>query len=320
MLDINSNQFKNLSNSRDLYARILSEIGAQNKAVVLLGADAARSNAGGEFWDKYPERTFNFGIAEANMVASGAGMAKMNKIPLLGMYGFLVLRTAEQIRDDVCYQNLNVKILGTHTGVSMASGGVTHHGVNDVSVLRSFPNIVIIQPASPKEAIATISAAVLDYIGPVYLRAPDSFCTEIYDNNYKFEIGKAYTIQDGEDITIISSGTTFSVAQDAAKELADAGISVRLINTPTIKPMDEEAIIKAAKETKGIITIEDHDLAGGLGAEICQIVCGNCPTKVKMFGIPKDRFTIIGPSQEALFDYFGINQENIVKIAKEILG
>ncbi|MBE3138408.1 MAG: transketolase family protein [Actinobacteria bacterium] len=319
MLDINSEKFKNLS-GRDLYSRIFSEIGAQNKDIVMLGSDTVKSNGGGEFMERFPERTFNFGIAEQNMVAAGAGLAKLNKIPLVGMFGFLVLRTAEQIRDDVCYQNLNVKFFGAHPGLSLAAGGVTHHGINDISILRSFPNMTIIQPGSPKEAIAAISTAVLDYVGPVYLRIPDALYEGLYDDTYHFEIGKAYILQEGEDITIIASGATISIAKDVADQLTSEGISVRLINTPTIKPMDEDAIIKAAKETKGIITIEDNELAGGLGAEVCQIVCENYPTKVKMFGLPKDRFTVIGPSAKALFDYFGIHVEGIKKAAKEILS
>lgn len=319
MLDINSEKFKKLS-VRDLYSRIFSEIGDQNKDVVMLGPDAVKSNGGREFMERFPERTFDFGIAEQNMVAAGAGLAKLNKIPLVGMFGFLVLRTAEQIRDDVCYQNLNVKLFGTHSGLSMAEGGVTHHGVNDISILRSFPNMTIIQPASPKEAVAAISTAVLDYDGPVYLRIPDTLCEGLYDDTYNFEVGKAYTLQDGKDVTIIASGATIPIAKDAANQLTSEGISVRLINTPTIKPMDEDAIIKAAKETKGIITIEDNDLAGGLGAEVSQIVCENYPTKVKMFGMPKDRFTVIAPSAKVLFDYFGIHVEGIKKAAKEILS
>ena len=319
MLDINSEKFKKLS-GKDLYSRIFSEIGAQNKNVVMLASDAVKSNGGGEFRERFPERTFDFGIAEQNMVTAAAGLAKLNKIPLVGIFGFLVLRTAEQIRDDVCYQNLNVKFFGTHIGISLAAAGVTHHGVNDISILRSFPNMMIIQPASPKEAIAAIFTAVLDYNGPVYLRVPFKLCEGLYDDTYNFEVGKAYTLQDGKDITIIASGATIPIAKDAANQLVSEGISVRLINTPTIKPMDEDAIIKAAKETKGIITIEDNDLAGGLGAEVSQIVCENYPTKVKMFGIPKDRFTVIAPSEKVLFNYFGIHVEGIKKAAKEILS
>lgn len=319
MLDTNFEKFKKLS-GRDFYSRIFSEIGAQNKNVLMLGSDAIKSNGGGEFIGRFPERTFDFGIAEANMVAAGAGFAKLNKIPLVGMYGFLVLRTAEQIRNDVCYQNLNVKLFGTHIGISMAAEGVTHHGVNDISILRSFPNITIIQPASPKEAVAAIFTAVLDYDGPVYLRMPDTLCEDLYDDTYYFKIGKAYTLQDGKDVTIIASGAMISIAKDAANQLTSEGISVRLINTPTIKPMDEDVIIKAAKETKGIITIEDNDLAGGLGAEVSQIVCENYPSKVKMFGLPKDRFTVIAPSAKAILDYFGIHVEGIKKAAKEILS
>ena len=319
MLDINSDKFKNLS-SKDLYSLIFSEIGDENKNVLLLGADAIRSNAGGEFLNRFPERTFDIGIAEPNMVTVGAGLAKLNKIPMIGYYGFLVLRSLEQIRDDVCYQNLNVKIFGTHLGVAMAAGGVTHHSVSDIACLRTLPNITIIQPATPKEAVAAISNAVLDHNGPSYIRLPDILSTELYDDTYHFEIGKAYTLQDGNDITIISSGTTVSIAKEATNQLINQGISVRLINTPTIKPMDKDTIIKAAKETKGIITIEDNELSGGLGAEICQIVCENYPTKVKMIGFPKDRFTIIGPSQDALFDYFNINISAIKNAAEELLN
>ena len=292
MLDINFERFKDVS-GKELYSEIFGAIGEKNKDVLMLGPDAVKSNGGGKFAEKFPERTFDFGIAEPNMVGAGAGLAKMGKIPMVGMFGFLVLRTAEMIRDDVCYQDLNVKLFGSHTGFAMAAGGVTHHGVNDISILRSFPNIAIIQPGSPREAVAAITTAVLEYEGPVYLRLPVQFCEEIYDDTYRFEIGKAYTLQDGKDITIIASGSTLSLAKDATAQLTSEGVSVRLINTPTIKPMDKDAIIKAAKETKGIITIEDNELAAGLGAEICQIVSENSPTKVRMLGLPKDRFTII---------------------------
>jgi len=319
MLDIDFEKFKNLS-GKDLYSKIFYEIGAQNKEVLMLGSDAIDSNGGGQFRENFPKRTFDFGIAEANMVSAAAGLAKLNKIPLVGMYGFLVLRTAEQIRDDVCYQNLNVKIFGTHTGVSFPDGGVTHHGTEDISILRTFPNIVIIQPASPKEAISAIYTSVLDYNGPVYLRLSPAINEEIYDNTFNFQIGKAFTLQNGKDITLIASGITVSIAKEASNRLSDEGIDVRLIDIPTIKPIDKKVIEKAAKETQGIITIEDGTIAGGLGAEVTQIVCESYPTKVKMLGFPKDRFTVIGPSVKVLFDYFGIKQENIIKAAREILS
>jgi len=319
MTNINFEKFKNMA-GKDLYSEIFGEIGDQNENVVMLGPDAIKSNGGGKFIEKFPERTFDFGIAEPNMVGAGAGLAKMGKIPMVGMFGFLVLRTAEMIRDDVCYQNSNVKLFGSHSGISMAAGGVTHHGINDISVLRSFPNITIIQPGSPREAVAALTTAILDHVGPVYLRIPNELYEGLYDDSYKFEIGKAYTLQDGKDITIIASGVTIAIAKEAASQLASEGISVRLINTPTIKPMDKDAIIKAAKETKGIITVEDNEIACGLGAEICQIVSENYPVKVKMFGFPKDRFTVIGPSPKSIFDYFGINAEGIRKAAKKILS
>jgi transketolase len=254
------------------------------------------------------------------MVSAGAGLAKLNKIPLVGMYGFLVLRAAEQIRYDVCYQDLNVKIFATHTGVSMAPEGVTHHGVSDISILNSFPNITIIQPAFPREAVDAIFTAVLEHKGATYLRLPDTLCEDLYDQKYKFEIGKAFTLQDGHDITIISSGTMLSVAKEASDQLINENIYIRLINMSTLKPIDENAIIQAAKETKGIITIEDNDLAGGLGAQVSQIVCKTYPVKVKMFGLPNDRFTIVAPSAKNIYNYFGINVENIKKAVREMIS
>ena len=320
MWKINFEQYKKLS-GRDLYPQIFYEIGKKNHDILLFGADCVNSNGGGLFKENFPERTFDFGIAEANMVSVAAGLTKLGKIPVVGMFGFLVLRVAEQIKDDICYQNRNVKLFGTHIGVNMSAGGVTHHGTEDISVLRSFPNMTIIQPGSPREAIISMHEAILNFSGPVYFRLSHSITKEIYNGSeFNFKIGKANILQKGNDITLIASGGTVSLAQEVSKLLSQKGISARLINMHTLKPIDEEVIKQAAEETKGIVTIEDSNIAGGLGAAVTQVVCGSYPTKVKMIGLPKDIFTVIGPSEKEVWDYFGLNQENIINTVNSILS
>lgn len=316
---------------RDAYGKTLAQLGEEDERIVVAAADCLNSTRMNLFAEKFPDRSFNFGIAEPNMVAAAAGFAMMGKIPVVAGYGFLLsLKCAEQIRDDVCYANRNVKIVATASGFSMATGGVTHHCTEDIPIMRSLANMTIVQPGSPLETAMATRAVILDYEGPVYLRlARDEMVgdemfgggEELYkEGKIKFKIGKAITIREGKDITLISSGELVGVAIQAADALTKEGINARVINMHTIKPIDEEVIEKAAEETKGIITVEDTNLAGGLGAAVSEVVCKKHPTMVKMIGVPENKFGPIAPSHEIIWDYFGINVEGIKKTAKEILS
>lgn len=315
--------FKGLT-GRDAYGKTLAQLGEEDGKIVVLTADALNSTKGDLFTEKFPDRSYNFGIAEPNMIGAASGLAMMGKIPVVGGYGFLLsMRCAEQIRVDICYPKRNVKLVCTATGFAMATGGVTHHCTEDISIMRSFANMTIVQPASPIETALATRAVILDYEGPVYLRLARSGAgeKEIYKGGeLKFEIGKAVTVREGKDITLISSGQLVGVSLQAADTMAKEGISARVINIHTIKPIDEEAIAKAAEETRGIVTIEDCNLSGGLGAAVCEVVSKRYPVPVKMIGVPENKFGPIAPSQKAIWDYFGINEANIVGTAKGILG
>jgi len=307
--------------NRDILRKVLLEIGSSEKKTVVLGVDSLNSGSANLFKEKYPKRIFDFGIAEANMISAAAGFSLLDKIPIALFYGFLVPRIAEQIRDDICYNNCNVKMITNTSCFNLATGGPTHHGTEDLSILNSFPNLTIIIPATPKETIIAVFQAVLEHRGPVYLRLTRQMEEEIYSDDQikKFKIGKAITLLNGSDITVIAAGRSLIVAKKAAKSLQSKGISVRLIDMHTIKPIDKEVVIKAAQETKGIITIEDGNLNGGLGSTVCQITANISPTIVKTIGIPSDKFTIIGPSEGSLWDYYGLDVKNIESLANSIL-
>lgn len=306
---------------RDIINKVLLDIGEIEPKTVILGADSLASAGGQLFKERFPERTFNFGIAEPNMLGAAAGFAILGKIPISIVYGFVIARALEQIRDDICYNNKNAKILCQTATFDLPAGGVTHHGVEDIAFLRNLANMTIIQPATPLETVAAAYQGILEHEGPVYLRFSRTTKEELYSpDDYEFQIGKAITLQDGQDVTLIATGSSVHIAKKAADTLENKGISVRLINMHTIKPIDKEVIIKASEETKGIVTVEDTNASGGLGAAVCSVVCQNNPTKVKHVSIPDDSFSIIGPSIDALNEYFGITEENIIKKVEQILG
>ena len=306
---------------REITGKLLVDMGEQNKDVVLVGADAVATCGGKAFRDKFPQRTFDFGIAEPNMVSAAAGLAKQGKITICGIYGFLVTRAAEQIKLDVCYNHNPVKIFSSANGFDLFAGGFTHHGIEDISILRNFPEITIIQPASPLETIVACFKAILIHNGAVYLRLSRTVRDEIYkENELNFEIGKAVTLRQGKDVTLVATGgRPVKAALQAADKLYSEGISSRVLNIHTIKPIDEEAILKAAQETQGFVTVEEANISGGLGSAVNDIVNDKNPKFVKRIGIPNDRFSVIGHSAGELCDFFGISSSNIIKKAKEIL-
>ena len=306
---------------RDVINKLLVDMGEQNGDIVLVGSDAIASCGGNIFREKFPQRTFDFGIAEPTLVSAAAGLAKQGKITICGIYGFLVTRAAEQIKLDVCYNHNNVKIFTSTSGFDLPAGGFTHHAIEDISILRNFPGIVIIQPASPLETILACFNAILNYEGAVYLRLSRTMCDEIYqEDKLNFEIGKAVTLRQGEDVTLVATGgRPVKAALQAADALSSEGISARVLNIHTIKPIDEEAILKAAQETQGFVTVEEANISGGLGSAVNDIVSDKNPKFVKKIGIPNDRFSVIGHSADELCEYFGISSSNIIKKTKEIL-
>ena len=258
----------------EIYGQVLCELGEKHPKIVGLTADLAKSTKIGLFQEKFPERFVNVGIAEQNMFGIAAGMAKTGLLPFVStMAAFASMRAAEQVRTDICYQNLNVKIIATHGGVSFASAGTTHHATEDVAIMRSFANMTVIVPADGIETANAVKAAVT-HPGPVYIRIGRGFEPTFYKNeNYDFEIGKAVEVREGTDITVIAMGITVLQAAEAAGFLAkNDGLSVRVLNIHTIKPIDKEAIMKAVTDTRRIVTVEEHNVLGGLGTAVADVI------------------------------------------------
>lgn len=303
--------------TRDAYGKALVEVGAKNPNVIVLDADLSKSTKTVDFAKVYPERFLDMGIAEANMIGTAAGLATTGKIPFASTFAlFGTLRVGDQIRNSVCYPNLNVKIAVTHSGLTLGEDGASHQAVEDIALMRAIPNMTVIVPADAEETRQVIHAAV-DYDGPMYIRLGRPAVPVVFDENYKFEIGKGAVVKEGSDVTIIAMGVMLSPAMEAADELAKEGISARVINMSSIKPIDEEIIIKAAKETKGIVTAEEHNILGGLGSAVAEVVSEHAPTVVKRVGV-EDTFGESGKPDELLVKY-GLTKEHIIEKAKQIL-
>ena len=304
--------------TRDSYGNTLKELGVQYENLIVLDADLAKATKTIKFKEKFPERFIDCGIAEGNMMGIAAGLASTGKVVFVSSFAmFAAGRAFEQIRNSIAYTKLNVKIGATHGGISVGEDGATHQCNEDFALMRSIPNMVVLSPADDIEAREAVKAAY-HYDGPCYLRFGRLAVPVINDNpDYKFEIGKGINLKDGKDVTVIATGLMVNEALEAAKELAEEGISVRVINIHTIKPIDEEIIIKAAKETKFIVTAEEHNILGGLGDEVSRVVCENAPTKVVRIGV-NDEFGKSGPAL-TLLKMFGLSKENIIAKIKENL-
>lgn len=303
--------------TRDAYGKTLVALGAEHPEIVVLDADLSRSTKTGDFKDVYPERFFNIGIAEANMMGIAAGFATCGKIPFVSTFAiFGTLRAADQVRNSICYTNLNVKLALTHAGITVGEDGASHQVVEDIALMRAMPNMTVIVPADGEETAQAVRAAV-EYEGPVYLRLGRAKVPTIFDSNYKFEIGKGVIVHPGDDVTVIACGIMVSIAIEAAKELAHQGISVRVINMPSIKPIDRELIIAAAHETRGIVTAEEHSIIGGLGGAVAEVVSESVPTLVKRVGM-MDTFGESGKPEQLLVKY-GLTKENIISKIREIV-
>ncbi len=300
--------------TRDAYGKALVELGEKNNNVLVLDADLAAATKTGGFKKAFPDRFFDTGIAESNMMGVAAGLATTGYTVFASSFAmFSAGRAFEQVRNAIAYPNLNVKIGATHAGISVGEDGASHQCCEDIALMRSIPGMVIINPADDVEAKAAVFASV-EHQGPVYMRFGRLAVPRIFDENYKFEIGKAVTLKEGTDVTIIATGLMVSEAIEAAEILEGEGISVELINMHTIKPLDKEAVVKAAKKTGCIVTAEEHNVVGGMGDAVCDAVCAEYPVPVVKVGV-EDTFGKSGPAVE-LLHVFGLDADNIVKKAK----
>lgn len=304
--------------TRESYGNALVELGKEHEDLVVLDADLAAATKTGIFKKEFPERHIDCGIAECNMMGIAAGLSLTGKVPFASSFAmFAAGRAFEQVRNTIGYPKLNVKIGATHAGISVGEDGATHQCNEDIALMRTIPNMVIINPSDDVEARAAVKAAY-EHIGPVYLRFGRLAAPVINDRpNYKFEIGKGVTVRDGKDITIVATGLEVGFALEAAEKLAADGIDARVINIHTIKPIDKDILIKAAKETKKIFTVEEHSVIGGLGSAVCDVLCENAPAPVFKIGM-RDKFGESGPAVELLHKY-ELDAEGIYKQVKENL-
>lgn len=304
--------------TRVAYGQALAEYG-ENKNVVALDADLACCTNSCMFRDKYPERFFNIGIAEANMMGIAAGIATTGKNVFASSFAmFAAGRAFEQVRNSIAYPNLNVKVVGTHAGISVGEDGATHQCIEDLSIMRTIPNMTVVCPSDSVETMAAVKA-LTDFYGPVYLRIGRIPIDVVNDyEEYKFELGKGNLMREGNDVTVIATGMMVGEALKAHEALNKEGINARIINIHTIKPIDKDIIIKAAKETGAIVTAEEHNIIGGLGSAVSEVLSENYPVKIKRVGV-KDKFGKSGKPEE-LFKKYGLTSEAIVTAVHEILA
>lgn len=295
--------------TRQSYGEALVSLGKENDQIVVLDADLSGATKTNLFAKEFPKRFFNVGIAEQNLMATAAGLSTFGKIPYASTFAvFAAGRAYDQIRASICYPNLNVKICATHAGITVGEDGATHQMLEDLSLMRTLPNMTVLSTSDDTQTRWAVKE-IAKIQGPVYLRLCRLATPVIYDEGEKFEIGKAVQIGEGTDGTVIATGVTVAEAIQAKEELAKEGIQIRVLDMHTIKPIDREAIVKAAKETKKIVTVEDHNIIGGLGSAVCEVLAEEYPTKVTRMGI-HDCFGKSGPA-EALMKEFGIDQTAI---------
>ena len=301
--------------TRVSYGQELAELGAEHDNICVMDADLAASTQTAIFGKRFPERFFDVGIQEGNMMGIAAGLASTGKVVFASSFAmFATGRAYEVIRNSIAYPKLNVKICASHAGVSVGEDGASHQCIEDIALMRVIPNMTVIQPADDVETRAALRAAYA-IEGPVYLRLA-RLASPVFNSaeDYKFEFGKGITLRDGSDVTIVATGLPVTAAMEACDLLLKAGISARLINIHTIKPIDEEILVKAARETGKIVTVEEHSVIGGFGSAVCEAITERCPVPVTRIGIP-DCFGVSGPAQE-LYKYFGLDAQGIYEHTK----
>ena len=302
--------------TRESYGNALVELGAEHDNLIVLDADLAAATKTGVFKKAYPERHIDCGIAECNMMGIAAGLSTTGIVPFASTFAmFAAGRAFEQVRNSIGYPHLNVKIGATHAGISVGEDGATHQCNEDIALMRTIPGMVILNPADDVEAKACVKAAY-EYNGPVYLRFGRLAVPVINDRpDYKFELGKGVVLREGKDVTIVATGLCVSSALEAAEKLAADGIDAKIINIHTIKPLDEELIVAAAKETGKVVTVEEHSVIGGLGSAVCDALAEKCPVPVKKIGV-QDVFGESGPAA-ALLAKYKLDGEGVYEQVKE---
>ena len=304
--------------TREAYGEALRELGGQNENIVVLDADLSGSTKTAMFKKEYPTRFFNAGIAEQSMIGTAAGLAAAGKTAFASTFAvFATGRAFEQIRNSVCYPKLNVKVAATHAGLTVGEDGATHQAIEDVAIMRALPNMSVIVPADAAEAKAVVRWAA-EYNGPVYIRLGRSGVPDVFDETYEFKFGKAVTLKEGTDVTLIGMGIMTSAALEAAEMLAEEGISATVLNMPTIKPIDEEAIAAAAKATGAIVTCEEHNIIGGLGSAVAEVLAEKASARLVRVGV-KDTFGESGKPADLLKKY-GLTAADIAAAAKQAIA
>jgi len=307
MINKDIEKFLNVTNdkkiaTRQAYGNALAEFGETNENIVALDCDLSKSTMTAVFGKKFPKRFFNMGIAESNMICVAAGLATMGKIPFASTFAvFATKRACDQVSISVAYPKLNVKICATHSGITIGEDGATHQAIEDVAIMRSIPNIAVFSPADATETRSIIEK-VIEYNGPCYVRLSRGGCPVIFNDSYKFEIGKGIKIMEGNAATIISAGFTTHIALEAARILENEGIEVDVINMASIKPIDEDLIIESVKKTGLAVTVEDHSVIGGLGSAVCELLSEKNPAKVVRLGV-QDKFGASGKPAELVSAY-----------------
>lgn len=304
--------------TRDAYGQALAELGAINDNVVVLDADLSKSTKTNEFKKVFPERFFNIGIAEQNLLGTAAGFAAAGKIPFASSFAvFAVGRAYDQIRNSIAYPKLNVKIAATHAGLTVGEDGGSHQMLEDIALMRALPNMTVLVPADGEETKQAVLAAAA-YEGPVYIRLGRPKVPALFDDTYQFAIGKGVVLQDGSDVTLVATGIMVSKAVEAAEKLAAEGISAAVVNISTIKPLDNALIVQMAQKTGAVVTCEEHNIYGGLGSAVAEVLVENCPVPMARVGV-EDSFGESGlPDQ--LLEKYGLTADHIAAKAKAVIA
>lgn len=313
-MNINREEKKSI---RSAFGKALAEAGRINPNVVVLDADLACSTQTQIFAKEFPERFFDCGIAEQDMVTTAVGLSTTGKIPFASSFAvFATGRAYDQVRNSICYPNFNVKIVGTHGGVTVGEDGASHEALEDISLMRGLPNMSVFVPADCNECAQIIKYAS-EHKGPMYIRVPRSNVCDVYDENYKFDFNKAQVLQDGTDATIFTNGETVAEAIEAVNELTKDGYSIGIVSVPVVKPIDAETIINQAKKSKFVITIENHSVIGGLGSAVCEVLSESHPTIVHRIGV-NDKFGQTGKAEE-LLDCYGLSANKLKEAIKHYI-
>lgn len=300
------------------YGKTLVELGKNNPNIVALDADLSCSTQTAMFGKEFPERFFNMGIAEQDAMTTAAGLSTTGKIPFVSTFAmFATGRAWEQIRNSICYPRFNVKIVATHGGITVGEDGASHQALEDIAIMRDIPNMMVIVPADCTETREVIKFAA-EYDGPVYIRLARTNVPNLFDpETYKFDPKKALVVKEGKDVTLVTNGETLVEALDCAQLLENDGISAEIVHMPVVKPVDAQTLVKSAKKTNHVITIENHSIIGGLGSAVCETLCENYPVKVKRIGI-NDQFGQSGEQRE-LMNFYGLTGEKLAQTIKNYL-